>query len=111
MAIDKINQRLRECLREIRSQAPHDELVTDGDIVSMLGLDSLDVGNFVVEIEHAFSMSMGVDALREHNTLMKLSAFIAKRSSWSGSDALADQSAAVAAGLLDDGEAVNGGDA
>lgn len=73
MIRDVILRRLRDILREVRGQAPHDRLSGDMNFVNTLGLDSLDVGNFVVEVENTFSVHLGVDGLRDLDTLDKLS--------------------------------------
>jgi acyl carrier protein len=76
MSDGTVMERLRGILREVRRQAPHHALEADVNLVDTLGLDSLDVANFVTEVECAFRVALPLDALRQHNTLTSLSTLI-----------------------------------
>jgi acyl carrier protein len=69
---DNVIEYLKSILREIRQQAPHQALSLDADFVDVLGMDSLDLANFVTEVECRFRVSLSSESLRSFNTLNKL---------------------------------------
>lgn len=73
---DTLEQELREILREIRPQAPHDSMGSDDDIFDTLGLDSLDVSNLIVEIGYRYSVDIDIKDLPKVRTLRTLRAFM-----------------------------------
>jgi acyl carrier protein len=78
MSPETIRQRLRELLRTVRLQAAHDSLSADADFIQGLALDSLDVGNFLMEVETEFDVQLGLEGFAELRTLDLLSEFIVR---------------------------------
>lgn len=72
-----VAQRLREILRSVRRQAAHDNLGPDDDFSRVLALDSLDLGNLVVEIENDFGVALEVSGIADLKSLNRLGAHIA----------------------------------
>jgi acyl carrier protein len=67
---------LKKILREVRQQAPHHALTLDAEFIDTLGMDSLDLANFVTEVECTFRVLLSPEALKTFNTLNKLGELI-----------------------------------
>ncbi len=83
MTEERLWQQLRDILKEVRPQAPHSLLGLDDDIVERLGLDSLDMANFAVEIQYGFALTVESAQVAELLTLRTLGAFILQQMSLS----------------------------
>jgi acyl carrier protein len=69
---ETVVDRLKSILRDIRQQAPHHSLTPDAEFIDALGMDSLDLANFVTEVECTFRVHLSAESLRTFNTLNKL---------------------------------------
>jgi acyl carrier protein len=75
-----LQQHLREILKGVRPQAPHDKLGVDDDIIETLGLDSLDIANFIVELDYLFHIQIDFKTFKSLKGLRSLEEFILSNS-------------------------------
>lgn len=71
-----VERTLREVLRHVLPRGAQREIDGDADLVLELGLDSLDLGNLVVELEHAFAVALSLEQIGRNGTLRRLTSLI-----------------------------------
>ena len=77
--------RLTQILERDFEIPPH-KVKPDASFMGTLGMDSLDVVDFVSYIEYAFDIDVGLQAYRDLDTVQKLLDFVLKQKSQAAAD-------------------------